>query len=203
LAFSLAVPTRTSALPCETRRACSRISARSGRPDPFPAGSRIYAPDTHIILVKSRISDKPLRVVTHWISRPEVLRIKPVLQENCPRINIQDKMATNLEWPMTRYFTELWRAWLWLIWAFLGPIVLFAAFIFGMLSTSSWIYHPTLFISLMLPALFMARCAITGRSAASGWSARVTTNFGSGLLLLFAAVFFLGYCYAVYDKIRG
>jgi hypothetical protein len=112
-------------------------------------------------------------------------------------------MATNVERPMNRYLTELLGAWLVLIWELFGPIVLFAAFIFGMLSTSPWIYHPTLFITLMLPALFMARYAITGRSAASGWSARVTNKFGTGFLLLFAALFFLGYCYAVYDKIQG
>jgi hypothetical protein len=125
-----------------------------------------------------------------------------VLQENCPRISIPDNMATNLERPMNRYLTELLRAWLSLIWGLFGPIVLFAVFIFGMLSTSPWIYHPTLFVTLMLPAFFMARYAVTGRSAASGWSARVTNSFGTGFLFLSAAVFFLGYCYAVYNKIQ-
>jgi hypothetical protein len=126
-----------------------------------------------------------------------------VLQEISPRISIPDNMATNLEQPMNRYLNELLRAWLVLIWDLLGPIVLFAAFILGMLSASPWIYHPTLFIALMLPALFMARYAINGRSAASGWSARVTNYFGTEFLLLFAALFFLGYCYAVYEKIQG
>lgn len=49
----------------------------------------------------------------------------------------------------------------------------------------------------------MARYAITGRSAAFGWSARVTNGFGTGFLLLSAVVFLLGYCYAIYTKIQG
>ena len=111
-------------------------------------------------------------------------------------------MATNPELSMSRFLTELLRSWLVLLWELLGPIVVFAAFIFGMLSTSPWRYHPTLFIALMLPALFMARYAITGRSAASGWSKHVTNSFGTGFLLLSAAVFFFGYCYAIYNKVQ-
>ena len=104
---------------------------------------------------------------------------------------------------MKRFLTDFLRTWLVLLWDLFGPIVLFVGFMFGMLSESPWIYHPTLMITLLRPAFFMARHAITGRSARSGWSVRVTNSFGTGFLLLSAAIFFLGYCYAVYDKTRG
>lgn len=119
------------------------------------------------------------------------------------RFGTHDDAAANAHMPMKRYLMDFLGAWLRLLREILGPIALFAGVIIGMSSASPWIYHPVLCVTLLLPACLMARYAITGRSAASGWSARVTNGFGTGFLLLSAVVFLLGYCYAIYTKIQG
>ena len=118
-------------------------------------------------------------------------------------IKIPGYMATNSELPMVRYFPQLLRTWLGLLWGILGPIVLFVGFLFAMSSNTPWVYHPILFMTLMVPAFFMARHAISGRSNASSWSARITNSLGTGFLSLSAAIFALGYCFAIYTKIQG